>query len=165
MIAPLLLDNEERQSLAQILGLSEDALILNEADFVLQTECPRETLEIWLKTFWVQHDIRAVLAGIQKVVRQPWLLRSERDGTVRLFSPSDRLALAEAAEEIALSAQYEVPGQEPLSASDVLSWWDHVEKARKLCIDACRAWRAYACHEATAAQRVLLQIGGGDLVR
>jgi hypothetical protein len=34
-------------------------------------------------------------------------------------------------------------GQEPRSASDLLAWRDHVEKARKLCIDACRAWRAY----------------------
>jgi hypothetical protein len=85
-----------------------------------------------LKTSWVQHDIRAILAGTEKVGRQPWLLLNEQDRTLRLFGPSDATLLADAREEIGLSARFEKPGQAPASASHVLAWWDHVEQAKTL---------------------------------
>jgi hypothetical protein len=156
--APLYLFDYEVESLSDILGFPKDQLTRSESEFLAETGCPPKSLEIWLMTFWVQHDIRAVLAGTQTVVRQPWLLRSNCDGTVRLFSPSDRLVLANAAQEIAMSARYEVPGegQEPLSAEDLLAWWDHLDKARSLCVNLCRASRAHDWSEATAPQKTTI---------
>ena len=148
-IAPIVLNGQDVRALSEFLGVREDVLILPESEFSYQIGCPPEAFGNWLETDWVQHDIRAVLDGTDKVVRQLWPIRSERDGMVRLFSPSDRLALADAAQQIALSAEDEVPGQEPLSAVEVLAWRDHVEKARRLCLDACRACRAHDWHEAT----------------
>jgi hypothetical protein len=151
--APLHLCDYEVELLCEILGFAMDQLIRSESEFLEETGCAQKSLEIWLMNSWVQFDIRAVLAGTEKVVRQPWLVRSNGDGTVRLFSPSDQLVLANAAEEIALSAQCEVPGQKPLSAEDLRARWDHVDKARSLCVDLCRASRAHNWYEVTASQK------------
>jgi hypothetical protein len=146
-IAPLALNKEDRQSLSQVLGIPEDFFILPESVFAAHFGCSARSLETMLKTEWVQHDIQAVLAGTEKVGRQPWLLRNEQEGTVRLFSPSDATLLADAREEIELSARFEKPGQAPVSAADVLDWWEILERDRKLFMDACRAGRAYRWRE------------------
>jgi hypothetical protein len=129
-IAPLALNNEDRKSLSQVLGIPEDFFILPESVFAAHFGCSARSLETMLKTEWVQHDIQAVLAGTEKVGRQPWLLINEQQGTARLFSPSDATLLADARDEIEWSARFEKPGQAPVSAGDVRDGWEGLEQAR-----------------------------------
>src|SRR5262249_51370377 len=96
VIPPVLLTDEEREKLSAMLGVPKGDLVINESEFLAQTGCPPEKLETWLETSWTQYDIRAVLAGTEKVGPQPWLLANERDQTVRLFSPSSEAIRADA---------------------------------------------------------------------
>jgi hypothetical protein len=140
---PIALEDGDRKSLSEVLGVAEELLILPESKFAAHFGCSARSLETMLKTEWVQHDIRAVLEGTEKVACQPWLLLNEQNRTVRLFSPSGATLLADAHDEIEWSAQFEKPGQTPVSAAAVLDWWDFLEQQRKLFMDACRAGRAY----------------------
>jgi hypothetical protein len=142
-LAPLELNDDGRQSLSQVLGIPEAELILTESAFAEHFGCSNQSLETELKTEWVQHDIRAVLSGKEKVGPQPWLVLNQQAGTVRLFSPSEATLLVDARREIELAAPHLKPGQPPISESAVLAWWDHVEQTRKLFMDACRVGRAH----------------------
>jgi hypothetical protein len=142
-LEPLVLNDEDRKSLSEVLGVPEDVLILTESEFAAYSGCSTEFRETWLKTEWVQHDILAVLAGTEKGGCQPWLLLNEQNRTVRLFSLSAATLLADACDEIELSARFQKPGQAPVSAAAVLAWWEFLEQERKLFMDACRAGRAH----------------------
>lgn len=146
-IAPLALNNEDRQSLSQVLGIPEDFFILPESVFAAHFGWSARSLETMIKTEWVQHDIQAVLDGTEKVGRQPWLLLNEQNRTARLFSPSGATLLADALDEIERSARFEKPGQAPVSTADVLDWWEFLEQERKLFMDACRAGSTYRWRE------------------
>lgn len=159
-LEPLKLNDEDRKSLSEVLGVPEDDLILTESEFAAHSECSTEFCETLLKTEWVQHDIQAVLAGTEKSGCQPWLLLNEQNRTVRLFSPSGATLLADACDEIELSAPFQKPGQAPVSAAAVLAWWEFLEQERKLFMDACRAGRAHdwRTEEEAAALKCVAEI-------
>jgi hypothetical protein len=94
--APILLSDNEMQQLSTALGGRENCWILTEPEFVAETGCPPEELQNWLETGWIQYDIKAVLAGAQKVGPQPRLLVGHLDNrpAVRLFCPTRRLLLS-----------------------------------------------------------------------
>jgi len=43
--------------------------LLTQDEFLTQTGCPAEQFEEWLARDWSQHDIRRVLAGMEKIGR------------------------------------------------------------------------------------------------
>ena len=87
--SPIPLTDHDRQRLSATLAIPESQLITEEQHFLESTGCPADELEAWLAESWVQHNIPAVLAGTESAGGWPELLAGA-DGTVRLFSPSEK---------------------------------------------------------------------------
>ncbi len=90
-----LAQQQEMERLLTLLGGSENLSIQEERLFLEQTGCPPQELEPWLADAWIQCDLRAVLAGKERVGPQPVLLIHPDDNQVamRLFYPTARLLL------------------------------------------------------------------------
>jgi hypothetical protein len=148
-----ILTDEEREELALTLGVPQSFLFVDESEFLTLTECRPESLEWWLQDSWNQHNIEAVLAGNEEVGSQPWALVNKDDKTIRLFSPSSAALLADAEREISIAGQCLKPGHEPVSASQLLDWWDFIAGMRKLCMHGCRVWREDNWHGVSSPEK------------
>ena len=95
------LTQPEEQRLLTLVGGPENLSIQEESKFLEQTGCPAQELELWLEDSWIQCDIRAVLAGRERVVPHAVLLsrRDQNQIAVRLFYPKKELLIQNEAAE------------------------------------------------------------------
>lgn len=100
-LIPIPLSDEDKERLSVALGGPGAFSMFEESEFIAQSGCPPEELERWLESCWLQHDIRAVLGGLEKVGPQPLLLVGFEDqyATVRLFCPTEKLLWENAIED------------------------------------------------------------------
>jgi hypothetical protein len=95
------LTHPEEQRLLTLLGGPENLTIQYESEFLEQTGCPANKLELWLEDAWIQCDIRAVLTGSESAGPEPVLLRrrDQNQSAMRLFYPKKELLIQNAAAE------------------------------------------------------------------
>jgi hypothetical protein len=98
MFPPIAMTVDRQIMLVALLGGRDAVLILEESEFVSETECPPEKLETWLEESWIQYDIIKVLEGVTKCGRWPMILTTQVANSVkwRLFTPARRLIIQEA---------------------------------------------------------------------
>ena len=103
------LTQEDLRKLSQILGNPSQVFLVEEEEFCRTVECAPAQVEEHLREHWVEHDIWAVLAGLEFVPEPTVVLVSFRDGLVtwRLITQRDPEARQQCFEINELSKLYE----------------------------------------------------------